>query len=68
MIKLHAMISLLVAQGLSQPDCAGTLVAISLLKLYSNEVIYLGPGPLQRSGTVAATHWKGRETNPSTKL
>jgi hypothetical protein len=33
---------------LSQPDRTGMLVAISLLKLYSNEVISLGPGPLRR--------------------
>jgi hypothetical protein len=31
---------------LSQPDRAGTLVAISFLRLYSKEVIGLSPGPL----------------------
>jgi hypothetical protein len=46
---------------MSQPDHTGTLVAISLLRLYSNEVIGLGPGPLRRGGAIVATHWKGRE-------
>jgi hypothetical protein len=41
---------------LSQPDRTVMLVAISLLKLYSNEVIGLGPGPLRRGGAVAAAH------------
>jgi hypothetical protein len=41
---------------LSQPDRTGMLVAISLLKLYSNEVIGLGPRLLWHGGSVAVTH------------
>jgi hypothetical protein len=54
--------------GLSQPDRTCTLVGISLLKLYSNEVNGLGPGPLWRSSTVVVMHWEGTETKPSTTL
>jgi hypothetical protein len=46
---------------MSQPDRTGMLVAISLLKLYSNEVIGLSPRPLRCSGAVAAMHRGGRE-------
>jgi hypothetical protein len=45
---------------LSQPDRTGRLVGISLIKLYSNEVTGLSPGPLRRGGAIAATHWQGR--------
>jgi hypothetical protein len=41
---------------LSPPDCTGKLVGTSLLRLYSNEVVSLGPGPLQCSGAIVATH------------
>jgi hypothetical protein len=36
------------SRQMSQPDRTGMLVVISLLKLYSNEVIGLGPRPLRR--------------------
>jgi hypothetical protein len=51
---------------LSQPDRTSTLVAISFLRLYSNEVIGLDLGPLRHGGVVAATHQEGGETKPST--
>jgi hypothetical protein len=47
---------------LSQPGDTGMLVRISLLKLYTKDVVGLGPRPLRRGGTVAATHWRGKET------
>jgi hypothetical protein len=52
---------------LSQPDLTGRLVGMSLLKLYSNEVIGLSPGPLRRGGTIAMTHWRGRGWKPEYK-
>jgi hypothetical protein len=52
---------------MSQPNLTGRLIGMSLLRLYSNDITGLGPGPLSLGGAVAAMHWRGKEWKPEYK-